>query len=122
MYFTFDQYEERWEEIAGIFSREAVLKGSFDRYAESTKRKRGTAEVDAAFLDDIEQGRVLLARNLALRNPQLSQRGLNFAVQKTIDRIIFLRICEDRGMETYGRLQVLPKNSARSCGRAVSMR
>lgn len=26
----------------------------------------------------------------------------------TIDRLIFLRICEDRGMETYGRLQVLP--------------
>ena len=108
LYLTYDQYAERWDEIAAIFSREAVLKGSFDKYAESTKKKRGTAEVDAAFLDDIEQWRALLARNLALRNPQLSQRDLNFAVQKTIDRIIFLRICEDRGMETYGRLQVLP--------------
>jgi len=107
-YVTLDQYEDRWDEIAAIFSREAILKGSFDKYAESTKKKRGTAEVDAAFLDDIEQWRLLLARNLALRNPQLSQRDLNFAVQKTIDRIIFLRICEDRGMETYGRLQVLP--------------
>lgn len=108
MFFTFEEYEDRWDEIAGIFSREAVLKGSFDRYAESTKKKRGTAEVDAAFLDDIEQWRLVLARNLALRNPGLSQRDLNFAVQKIIDRIIFLRICEDRGMETYGRLQVLP--------------
>jgi hypothetical protein len=25
-------------------------------------------------------------------------------VQKTIDRIIFLRICEDRAIEEYGRL------------------
>ncbi len=108
MFFTFEEYEDRWDEIAGIFSREAVLKGSFDRYAESAKKKRGTAEVDAAFLDDIEQWRLVLARNLALRNPGLSQRDLNFAVQKIIDRIIFLRICEDRGMETYGRLQVLP--------------
>lgn len=108
LYVTFDQYEDRWDEIAAVFSRDAVLKGSFDRFADSTKKKRGTAEVDAAFLDDIEQWRLLLARNLALRNPDLSQRDLNFVVQKTIDRIIFLRICEDRGMETYGRLQVLP--------------
>jgi len=48
-----------------------------------------------------------LARNLALRNPTLSQRDLNFAVQRTIDRIVFLRICEDRGIEPYGRLQAL---------------
>jgi len=32
---------------------------------------------------------------------------LNFAVQQTIDRIVFLRICEDRGMETYGGLMAL---------------
>ena len=108
MYVTFDQYEERWDEIAAVFSRDAVLKGSFDRYAESNKKKRGTAEVDAAFLDEIDGWRLVLARNLALRNRDLSQRDLNFAVQKTIDRLIFLRICEDRGMETYGRLQVLP--------------
>jgi hypothetical protein len=108
LYVTFDQYADRWDQIAAVFSRDAVLKGSFDRFAESTRKKRGTAEVDAAFLDDIDGWRLLLARNLALRNPQLSPRDLNFAVQKIIDRIIFLRICEDRGMETYGRLQVLP--------------
>ncbi|MFQ6117005.1 MAG: Eco57I restriction-modification methylase domain-containing protein, partial [Candidatus Bipolaricaulia bacterium] len=106
-YFTYNEYAERWEEIASIFSREALLKGSFDRYAESTKRKRGTAEVDAAFLKEIEDWRELLARNIALRNPQLTQRELNFAVQRTVDRIIFLRICEDRGIEEYGQLMAL---------------
>jgi len=50
---------------------------------------------------------MLLARNLALRNPELSQRDLNFAVQRTIDRIIFLRICEDRGVERSAQLQAL---------------
>ncbi|MEA1951640.1 MAG: Eco57I restriction-modification methylase domain-containing protein, partial [Planctomycetota bacterium] len=108
LYLKFEQYAERWDEIASIFSRDAILKGSFDKYAESTKKKRGTAEVDDAFLKEIEQWRTDLARNLALRNPNLTQRELNFAVQKTIDRIIFLRICEDRGMETYGGLQSLP--------------
>ena len=107
LYFTFDQYVEKWDEIASVFSREAVLKGSFDKYAESSKKKRGTAEVDDAFLAEIERWRELLARNFALRNPELSIRDLNFAVQKTIDRLIFLRICEDRGTEDYGRLQAI---------------
>ncbi len=107
LYFTYDEYVDRWEDIAAVFSRDAVLKGSFDKYAESTKRKRGTAEVDDAFLAEIEQWRDMLARNLALRNPDLTQRDLNFAVQRTIDRIVFLRICEDRGIEPYGTLQAL---------------
>ena len=68
------------------------------------RRKRGTAEVDKAFLDEIERWRDALARNIALRNPGLSQRLLNYAVQVTIDRTLFLRICEDRGVEQYGTL------------------
>ncbi|MDI6807550.1 MAG: Eco57I restriction-modification methylase domain-containing protein [Candidatus Eisenbacteria bacterium] len=107
LYLTCREYSERYKEIASIFSREAVLKGSFDRYAESTRLKKGTAEVDDAFLQDIESWREMLARNIALRNPGLTQRELNFAVQCTIDRIIFLRICEDRGVEEYGQLQAL---------------
>jgi hypothetical protein len=106
MYFDYAQYAERWDEIASIFAREAILKGSFDKYAEK-KRKRGTAEVDAAFLKDIEAWRQELARGTALRNPALTTRELNFAVQRTIDRIIFLRICEDRGIEELDRLRGL---------------
>ena len=107
MYLTYTDYLQRWDEIAAIFSREAILKGSFDRYAESTKAKKGTAEVDDAFLQEIESWREALANNLALRNPGLTTRQLNFAVQHTIDRLIFLRICEDRGVEVYGRLMAL---------------
>lgn len=107
MYLTSSQYAEKWDEMAAIFSREAVLKGSFDKFAEGAKGKRGTTGVDDAFLEEIERWRDLLAHNIALRNPALSQRELNFAVQRTIDRIIFLRICEDRGIETYGRLMAL---------------
>jgi hypothetical protein len=107
LYIPYTEYPQRWDEIAGIFSRDAVLKGSFDRYAESNKVKRGTADVDDEFLNTIEGWRSDLARNLALRNPKLTQRELNFAVQRIIDRIIFLRIGEGRGIETYGRLQGL---------------
>jgi hypothetical protein len=110
-FFTFEQYPEKWDEIAAIFSKQAVLKGSFDRYAEGAKGKHGTADVDDAFLIEISRWRDLLAHNLALRNPNLSQRELNYSVQMTIDRIIFLRICEDRGIEPYGRLQGMTKGA-----------
>ena len=97
-YYTYKQYAEKWDEIASVFSKDAILKGSFDKYAESNKAKRGTAEVDSAFLAEIESWRESLARNIALRNT-LSVRELNDSVQRIIDRIIFLRIAEDRGIE-----------------------
>ena len=120
IYMTYEEYAQRWEELATIFSREAILKGSFDKYVESNKAKRGTAEVDAAFLQEIERWRDLLARNIALRNPELSQRELNFAVQRTIDRAIFLRICEDRGIEPYGALMDL-QNGNRTYQRLLEL-
>jgi type I restriction-modification system DNA methylase subunit len=111
LYFPYTDYPHRWDEIASIFSRDAILKGTFDTYAEETKGKRGTAEVDTAFLQEIESWREMLARHLALRNKSLTQRELNYAVQMTIDRIIFLRICEDRGIEDYERLKALVKGT-----------
>ncbi len=106
-YYTYDNYLDEFDNIYDVLSKEAVLMGSFDRYVLSSKKKRGTGEVDKEFLKEIESWRDSLARNLALRNTELSIHELNFAVQHTIDRIIFLRICEDRGIENYGRLQSL---------------
>lgn len=105
MYLKFSTYEEKWDEIASIFSKDAVMKGSFDKYAQ--KGGRGTAQVDKEFLREIENWREELAKNIALRNKDLSVRDLNFSVQRIIDRIIFLRMCEDRGIELYGKLQQL---------------
>jgi hypothetical protein len=106
LYFGFAEYPDRWREIWDVFSREAVWSGKFDQYAAS-KRKRGTSEVDSEFLKDIEGWRDVLARNLALRNGDLSADDLNAAVQRIIDRIVFLRMAEDRGLESYGRLHQL---------------
>ena len=110
-YYTFQEYAAKWDEIASRFSKEAVLQGSFDRFVVSTKAKKGTAEVDEAFLTDIEGWRHELAASIAARNSTLGQREVNFAVQRTIDRIIFLRICEDRGLESYGQLRQLTEHS-----------
>ncbi len=106
-YFTYKEYAEKWGWLVSIFSKESILQGSFDHFARETKGKKGTATVDKAILADIEEWRDALAKNLALRNPALTVDELNVAVQRTIDRILFLRICEDRGIEEYGCLQTL---------------
>jgi len=102
-YFRSEEYADRWRELWDIFSREAVWAGAYDRYA-AAKRKRGTSEVDSEFLKEIEGWRDSLARNIALRNLYLGYDDLNTAVQRTIDRLIFLRMAEDRGLESYGQL------------------
>ena len=104
MYATFDEYESRWDEIASKFSRDAALGGAIRAFTVSSRRKRGSESVDQAFLEEIERWRESLAKSIAAKNAGISQRELNSAVQRTIDRIVFLRICEDRGIEEYGRL------------------
>ena len=117
-YFSYTEYEKRWDRIASVFSPAGIQKGSFDKYVATNGEKHGTAGVDEKFLEDIENWRLLLARNIALRNLGLSQEEVNTAVQLIIDRIIFLRICEDRGIEHYETLHVLSQNEgvyARVC-------
>lgn len=104
-YFSFTEYLDKWDEIASILSKESVQNGSFERYVDALRNYRGASTVDTAFLKEIEIWREILANDIVAQNTGLTQRDLNFAVQMTIDRIIFLRICEDRGIEPYGRLQ-----------------
>ncbi len=105
MYFTYKHYPDKWAKIADVFSRDAILKGSFDKFAVATKGKRGTTTVDIELLAEIETWRKMLARIIALRNGTLTKNEINFSVQRTIDRILFLRMCEDRGIEQYQQLQ-----------------
>ncbi len=101
-YWSYEQYIEEWDTIAAVFGRSAGQ--GYTDYVEKVRDKRGNEPVDAAFLKEIEGWRDSLARNIALRNPDLTVGELNHAVQRTIDRIIFLRIAEDRGIEPYKNL------------------
>jgi len=103
-YCTFDEYHKHFDFVFNTFSKEAILKGSFDTYIQENKNKKGTSEVDKELLKLIENWRTDIAKNIALRNPSLNIYHLNTAVQKIIDRIIFLRIAEDKEMEEYGTL------------------
>lgn len=104
-YLTFREYLKEFDFIWETFSKEQVLKGSFDKYVKSDTQKKGTTTVDKDFLQSLDSWRTYLATNIAINNKQLDEDEINFAVQQTIDRIIFLRIAEDRRVEPYGSLK-----------------
>jgi predicted type IV restriction endonuclease len=105
LYFTFEEYEREWDRLVGLLSPEAIRRGELDRFAQGATKRRGVEAVDDAFLLEIEEWREMLAKNFALRNDWLTVEALNFVVQMTVDRIVFLRIAEDRALEDYGQLQ-----------------
>lgn len=100
----YTDYEGEFDYLWETFSHQAVITGSFDNYAEETKDKRGHQDVDDAFLKEMEEWREDLAKNIKLRNHYLNIYQMNEVVQKTLDRIIFLRVCEDRETEQYHAL------------------
>ena len=104
-YLTFKDYLNEFDFIWDTFSKEQVLKGSFDKFLQSDTHKKGTATVDKDFLESLDRWRTYLAVNISWNNKTLDEDEINFVVQQTIDRIIFLRIAEDRSVEPYGTLK-----------------
>ncbi len=104
-YFTFNEYEKEWDFLWNTFSKEAVEKGDFEKYLAVTATKKGTDTVDKEFLNSLDEWRTLLAETISQNNNLLDEDELNFVVQQTLDRLIFLRIAEDRSIEPYGSLK-----------------
>lgn len=107
-YYTYRDYIDKWDEIKNFISKDAILRGSLNEF--ESKQIKGTATIDDDFLVSIEAWRKSLAQNIALRNKNLNEKELNFSIQMIIDRIIFLRICEDRGIEKYETLKNIVNN------------
>lgn len=108
-YLTFHDYLKEFDFLWDTFSKERVLKGSFDKFVQNNLTKKGTATVDKEFLQSLDSWRTYLATSISWNNKQLNEDELNFVVQQTIDRIIFLRIAEDRSVEPYGTLKEVIK-------------
>ncbi|MFA4815199.1 MAG: N-6 DNA methylase [Candidatus Gracilibacteria bacterium] len=111
--FHYKQYVSCFEEIYSLLSKEAVLSGHFDKvFVTPADERRGRLSFDSYFLDQIEKWRILLANDISKNNPAISAEELNYLIQVFINRIVFLRICEDRNLEKYGTLQALDKQNA----------
>lgn len=104
-YLTWKDYLNEFDFLWETFSKERVLKGSFDKFVEGKANKKGTTTVDKDFLQTLDNWRTYLATSISWKNKDLDEDEINFAVQQTIDRIIFLRIAEDRGVEPENNLK-----------------
>lgn len=106
--FTCKQYADVFDVLYDTFSREAVATGSLETVQRKyLMQRKGDFELDKSFLDDLSQWRIELAQDIA-KHPKnrriLTSAALNECVQRILDRIIFFRVCEDRGIEETGTL------------------
>jgi hypothetical protein len=110
------------QEIWNLLARDRVAAGSIDQLLETlpkTPTGKGKARqqwlikpdrsrsLDVDFLNFLDEARRDLASDLIRHNDRadlLEGSKLNEAVQHILDRILFLRICEDRDIDTGTRL------------------
>ena len=119
-YFHYSDYvnEEKFSRIYWLFSHEAVASGSLEkRTAELTKVKGkaikgGYEPVDEAFLEELDKYREVLAKAFKKSNPDLQSEELTEAIQRTIDRLVFIRFLEDKQIEEPAIINLQSKKSA----------
>jgi type I restriction-modification system DNA methylase subunit len=97
---THDRFLEKFDEL-WLLSKESVESGLLDRSLLSKKLDRLRCPVDKKILDDMKRWREILAKDIYKNHPDMTEAQLKDNVQRILDRIIFIRSCEDRGL-TYG--------------------
>ena len=103
--YTYEELLTNFDEVYDRLSRESVYEGRFDEIFGGEELPIGYRPFDQYFLQQIESWRKRLATNIAERNLTLEAKEIDFFVQKILNRIIFLRICEDRNLEQYESLR-----------------
>jgi len=97
-----NQYLQQFEKL-WLFSKGSVIKGELDKLLLVKPKDR--LPVDKAILDDLKRWRMTLAKDIFRNNHHLfhpgdPEKGANYLkeiTQRILDRIIFMRSCEDRG-------------------------
>jgi len=105
--YDYTEYVAKFDEIYAQLSREAVYSGFFDQQFGVEEERAGVEPFDEYFLGQIEAWREQLAQDIIQQNPALTRAELSFLVQRLLNRIVFLRICEDRELEKYQALQAV---------------
>lgn len=114
---------EKFAQIYWLFSHEAVVGGSIDKRRAELPKLRGKAikgglskggyqPVDEAFLEELDKYREVLAKAFKKSNPYLQSEELTEAVQRTIDRLVFIRFLEDKQIEEPEIINLRSKKSA----------
>lgn len=105
----FNQYLENFEKL-WLLSRESVESGELDKKAlEWGKKPKTVSTVGERLTEDLLRWRDKLFDDLTGYNPEISREKAADSVQKFLNRLIFIRTCEDRGLEPR-RLQEILRN------------
>jgi adenine-specific DNA-methyltransferase len=102
---------KKFSEIYWLFSREAVADSSLEKRAKDLPKPRGKAvqrglfpggyqSIDESFLKELDEHRTALAHAFKNRNPKFDSETLTELAQRTLDRLVFLRFLEDKGIES----------------------
>jgi len=83
-------------------SKEAFQKGILDKQAALIGKKIRKLPIDKQLLADFTEYRKLLTKDILKHNldKKLSSDELDEVVQRILDRLIFMRMCEDRDIES----------------------
>lgn len=103
--FHFTEYVDKWEEISNILSRETLYSGRFDENFKYLLTSRDYKSIDNYFLQEINRWRIMLANELLKHGNEYSMEYINDISQNFINQMVFLRICEDRNLPIYHKLQ-----------------
>jgi hypothetical protein len=103
--FACAEYVTRFHELWDCASYEAVGSDAWSERYGFEADVRGTADFDAAFLDQLRSWRLRLGANIRRRRPETAIEDVSLAAQRVLNRLLFLRVAEDRGFEPYRSLQ-----------------
>lgn len=106
----YTDYLEKWDFLYDNFSKEAVADGSLNNLL--GKITKNIKTLDKEFLDELIGWREKLARHLAVRNLNLNTQEINEAVQRILDRLVFIRNLEDREIEDNILFGLLKENES----------
>lgn len=101
--FHYSQFIQNFDELYKLLSYQSITSGYIDEYFSVTQKE--TTTFDAYFLRQIENWRKQLATDIIANNMGFNNEDINFLIQRLLNRIIFLRICEDREIERYETLK-----------------
>ena len=101
--FRVSEFLNSFDKLYDLLSFQSVSSGYIDDYFSLTQKEVST--FDDYFLQQIETWRLRLAADIIQNNSGFNEEGINFLVQRLLNRIVFLRICEDREIEKYETLK-----------------
>jgi hypothetical protein len=102
--YHYTDYESKFDEIKQLLGKESVYSGAFETEWKEIESKINHYSIDNLFLNQINEWRKVLGSEIYKHEPKIDEQQLNDVVQSYINRVIFLRVCEDRNLEDYQTL------------------